>query len=320
MERSPELVEAAGRLYSVPPAEFVAARDEEVRRARADGKPELARAVGQLRRPTQSAWLVNLLSRERADEVGELLDLGEDFRAAYADGAGERLRELSVRRQTLMNVLVRAAQRLGQKAGVRVSADASRDVEGTFGAALVDPDVAEQVRLGQLATPAEYAGFGPAWPTTGLRAAPGGAGKAGTAKAGTGRADTGKAGKTKAGAGKGGAAEESTSGRSKGDDRESREAEAQRARAESRLEAAREKLVDAERDLAEREDSLDSATRQRDKAREQLERLRAQVHDTEERLTALDRGVKVASKRVQRASDMCESAQRAVDEAARRLS
>ncbi len=297
MERSPELIEAADEMYAVPPAEFVAARDEQVRRAREDGKPELAKALGKLRRPTQSAYLVNLLTRDERDHVEDLLALGEEFRAAYADGDGDRLRELSGRRQQLLTTLLRATHRLGDRVGVRVSTEAGRDVEATLGAALVDPDVAEEVRIGQLAAPVDYAGFGPAWPTAPAKKA---AGSGGAAE------------KTKAKAASSGRKER---GEPAGDKEDPR-----RAQAEKRLAAAQERLASAENDLAERETSLESATRQRDKVGDELDRLRTRINDLEDRLTALDRGVRVASKRVQRATDAVASARRGVDDAGRRLS
>ena len=95
--------------------------------------------------------------------VDELLELAPEFQRAYQEGAGDNLRELSTRRQRLVAALVRDAERLAKGVGVRLSADAAREVEGTLGAALVDPDVADQVLAGRLTSPVPYAGFGPAW-------------------------------------------------------------------------------------------------------------------------------------------------------------
>jgi hypothetical protein len=61
-----ELDEIVRGLYVLPPPDFVAARNELVRRARAAGSREVAERLLQLRRPTRSAWLVNLLARDSA--------------------------------------------------------------------------------------------------------------------------------------------------------------------------------------------------------------------------------------------------------------
>ena len=57
--------EIADKLYAMRPDEFAAARDEHVRRARADKLQPLARQLSALRRPTQSAWLINVLWRDQ---------------------------------------------------------------------------------------------------------------------------------------------------------------------------------------------------------------------------------------------------------------
>jgi hypothetical protein len=51
----PELDEIVRELYVLPPTDFVNARNELVRRARAAGSREVAERLQQLRRPTRSA-------------------------------------------------------------------------------------------------------------------------------------------------------------------------------------------------------------------------------------------------------------------------
>ena len=65
-ERS--LDEIADELYALRPDAFAEARDEEVRKARADGRQPVARELAKLRRPTLSAWLINLLWRDQSGE------------------------------------------------------------------------------------------------------------------------------------------------------------------------------------------------------------------------------------------------------------
>ncbi len=156
----PALSEITGELYAVRPDEFVAARDERVRQARAAGNRALARELSGLRRPTQSAWLVNALSRDRREVVEELLGLAAELGQAQQRAAGRDLQELATRRRRLEAALLDRASDLADAAGVRVSAETLREVQETLAAALSLPDVAAEVRSGTLVRPVSYAGFG----------------------------------------------------------------------------------------------------------------------------------------------------------------
>ncbi|RFU37099.1 hypothetical protein DZF91_34605, partial [Actinomadura logoneensis] len=155
-----DLTSAARRLYGVAPEEFTAARQELAKQAKRDGDAVLAKRVGALRRPTVSAWAVNLLSREAAPELEMLLDTGSDLRAAWSQG--RPISGLEQRRGELVDLLVRAARRLAADAGRPLRDPAGREVEDTLLAATVDPDAAEQVRAGALAHPLSHTGFVPA--------------------------------------------------------------------------------------------------------------------------------------------------------------
>ena len=155
-----DLASAAEELYALSPSDFTAARDERVAQARTSGNRDLARAIGALRRPTVSAWLVNQLAREAGDQVGELLALGESLRRAQQDLAGEQVRELSAQRRRLVAALVTEAKRLSERDGRAVGLQVEREVEATLQAALADADAAAAVRAGCLASPLSYAGLG----------------------------------------------------------------------------------------------------------------------------------------------------------------
>ena len=155
-----ELASAAEELYALPPGDFTAARDERVAEARTSGNRDLARAIGALRRPTVSAWLVNQLVREAGDQVGELLALGESLRQAQKDLAGEQVRELSAQRRHLVAALVTEAKRLAERDGRAAGLQVEREVEATLQAALADAGAAAAVRAGCLASPLSYAGLG----------------------------------------------------------------------------------------------------------------------------------------------------------------
>ena len=68
------LEQVADELYALAPAAFTAARDEQAGQARASGDADLAGEIKKLRRPTVSAWLVNLLAREDGGQMDELLE------------------------------------------------------------------------------------------------------------------------------------------------------------------------------------------------------------------------------------------------------
>jgi hypothetical protein len=148
-------------LYALRPDAFAAARDEQVRQAKAARQQPLARELGRLRRPTQSAWLVNLLWRDQREVMQQLFELAGELGRAQAQASGSELRSLTAQRREVESALIRRARTLGNAAGVNVTDAMVRDVQDTLAAALAQPAVAEEVRGGRLVKPLAYAGFGP---------------------------------------------------------------------------------------------------------------------------------------------------------------
>jgi hypothetical protein len=155
-----QLDEIADKLYALRPDEFAAARDEHVRTARAAGRQPLARELSRLRKPTQSAWLINLLRRDQPEVLDQFVQLGGELSRAQAEASGPALHRLTAQRRELEAALVRRARALAAKAGVTVSDAAEREAQETLSAALARPEVADEVRSGRLVKPAAYAGFG----------------------------------------------------------------------------------------------------------------------------------------------------------------
>lgn len=153
--------DVAAKLYAVDPPAFLAARSEAVREAREAGKPELATAIGKLRRPVLAAWAVNLLARADAAGLGQLLALGGELREAHQQMRGEALQRLSRQRHDMLAALAGQARHLAAEAGHPLGAEAAQQVIQTLGAALADPDAGREVQAGRLATPLSYTGFGP---------------------------------------------------------------------------------------------------------------------------------------------------------------
>src|SRR4051812_10335881 len=97
-----ELLEIADRLYAVPLAEFTPARDAA---AKEQTDKELAARVKALKKPSVAAWAVNLLVRREADQIDQVLALGDSLRAAAESMSGEELRALTRQRRALTNAL-----------------------------------------------------------------------------------------------------------------------------------------------------------------------------------------------------------------------
>jgi hypothetical protein len=279
-----QLDKIADDLYALRPDAFIAARDEQVALARAEGRPALARDLARLRRPTQSAWLLNLLWRDQSDTVEELLKIGDELRRAHARGSGSDLQKIAARRRDIEAGLLRRLRAIGSGEGVDVTANMSREAEETLTAALADAEVADELRSGRLVRPASYSGFGailsavPAGPAT---AEPRGKRSGRRRKAAT-VEDEG------------------------GVDRDEQKERQRRAAAEEAVAEAREILDALTGDLAEQDNALGVADQRCNELREQLAELEQQVDTVRQELTAAERGAKVEARRmahVQKAYD-----------------
>jgi hypothetical protein len=158
--RADTLAEVADELYALPPAEFIAARDERARAARTAGRREDAAAIRKLARPTTSAWLVNQLGRDSPAELARLFEVAEALQEAQRTLAGDRLRELSARRRKVVTELIPVAAAVAREAGQPASQPVLDEVRATLEAALADPDAREAVRSGRLTRALAYAGLG----------------------------------------------------------------------------------------------------------------------------------------------------------------
>ena len=114
------------------------------------GGRSAATQIGKLRRPTRSAWLINLLARQEADELTALLELGAALQDAQQRMAGDELRQLSAQRRKTVDALARRAVELGREHGYSAPDGAIQEVGQTLQTALGDPEIAELVRSGRL--------------------------------------------------------------------------------------------------------------------------------------------------------------------------
>jgi hypothetical protein len=151
-------------LYRGAPEGFIAARDSLAKRLRDDGRDQDATAVKKLRRPTVAAWALDRLADVAPDEVGALLDAGAALaraqRATLSGRDPQALREATTRRRELVAELSeKAAEALRDAGG---SPDPHlEDIRGTLEAASVDEEIGERLRVGTLErTSRPAAGFG----------------------------------------------------------------------------------------------------------------------------------------------------------------
>ena len=74
--------EQARDLYALPPADFIAARDELAGELKDSGEADVAAAVKKLKKPSIVAWAVNAAARVHEDEVAALRETGQALRRA----------------------------------------------------------------------------------------------------------------------------------------------------------------------------------------------------------------------------------------------
>jgi len=291
------LDEVADELYALPPEDFTAARAARVKAARAAGDRALATAIGTLRRPTTGAWVVNTLARERADRLAELLDLGEQLRAAQERLVGAELRRLSEQRREVVAGLTREAAELATARGHRPSDAVAREVETTLDAALADEAAGAAARSGRLTTALAYAGMGPV-DLEGAVATP--------PRAPVERARTRPTAAAKAGASAGSAPKGTGS-----DERRER----RRQVAEEAERAARSALDDAERAAAEHAESVAAAEERHSAAKERLAELQQRLAAARDEEASAAQAVRVARHAAEVADRSADAARRRAEKA-----
>jgi hypothetical protein len=153
--------EIISELYALPLADFTRVRNDLAAQAKRRGRKQLAESIKQLRKPTASAWAVNLLVRHHPEEITALLEIGAQLREAQSSLAGDTLRELTRQRRQAIAALGRRARAVAAQYGQKLSAASESEVEETLQAALVDPAAGYALRSGRLTAPLSYVGLGP---------------------------------------------------------------------------------------------------------------------------------------------------------------
>jgi hypothetical protein len=155
------LTRIADELFALTPDDFTAARNERVRDAKDSGDTALAARLKELRKPSPAAWVVNILVRERSDEISSLLELGASLREATADLDRDALASLGKQRRQVVMALARQGGSLAESRGRRVTPAVVDEVARTLQAAMTDEDAADAVTTGRLLRSLEVDGMEP---------------------------------------------------------------------------------------------------------------------------------------------------------------
>jgi hypothetical protein len=156
-----DLETAANELYALSPDDFIERRRQLVAEARQARDRELATNIGQFRRPTRSAWLINLLARHEPEALNALFEIGAALQDAQQRMAGDELRQLSAERRKAVDALAQRAVELGRENGYNAPDGAVQEVGQTLQSALGDQEIADVLRAGRLTQAVTYGGFGP---------------------------------------------------------------------------------------------------------------------------------------------------------------
>jgi hypothetical protein len=312
-----DLASAAEALYALSPGDFTAARDERAAQARAAGDRDLAQAIGGLRRPVVSAWLVNQLAREAKGQVAELVTLGESLRQAQRDLDGERVRELSAQRRTLVAALVAEAKRIAARDGRPAGLQIEREVDATLQAALADSGAAAAVQAGCLASPLSYAGLGVGDAASVATRG----GRAPTATPPRDKAERKPARREQAGARRPREtpAEREARRAAEQEERQARQAAAEEERRANKIAEAQRAIGQATENLADATDALDQTEQRVASARAAQESARQQVERLDQELSLAVAEESRANRAVRDAQRGKEAAARAEDAAKRQL-
>ena len=307
------LTAAAEDLYALVPEEFTAARNARAKEVKTDDR-ELGARIGELRKPSPAAWIVNQLVRDQADAIDALLDLGAELREAQAGGDGKALTSIGSERRKMVSGLLNQATQLADAADRSPSRAVLDEVEQTLIAATVDEAAGEALRTGRLVRSLQAVGFEDVDLDGAVAGEASAAGPAARRAARPARREKEtRADDKEAGARR---AEREEAERAERDER----GRAERERAEADVREARERAEQAQRALAEAEDLLHAAEWNADELRDErhdletrLKELRSEIAEAERDEREAERVRAKAAIAVDRARDDVEAAESALE-------
>lgn len=144
---SDELLAIADELYALPLSDFTPARDAKAKELKGT---DLAKPVKALKKPSVAAWVVNLLVRREAEQVEQVIAVGEALREAQAGMSADELRALTRQRRQLTAAVTSQARSLAREEGLKVTEAVADQVEATLTAAMVEEACGQALRSGLL--------------------------------------------------------------------------------------------------------------------------------------------------------------------------
>ncbi|MFI7502887.1 hypothetical protein ACIBVL_31310 [Streptomyces sp. NPDC049687] len=279
------------RLYTTPPSDFVARREELAAAARTAGRGDDARRIHEAHRPTLAAWAANLLLRSRPRESRQFLELGQALREAHRDLDSAGVKELSAQRRRIVAALSRQAAELALDAGHRLSDTVLGDVTATLQAVLADPEAADRWATGRLDSAlAPPSGF-----------------PSGIASEGAARSRTPSS------------AASAPPARPPQEDGLARRREERLGRARRAAEAATRELGDRRAEHADAETSVQQARDRRSRAQQEVDEAERRLREAREALRQAAREEQPAEERYRAAADALARAERDARQAAREV-
>lgn len=146
------MTDAGDELFTLPPQDFVGARNALVKRLRAEGRRGEAAEVKALRRPPASVWALNQLARQQPATVADLIEAGAALPAAQQallQGHADDFRTALARHRQLIADLAGTGARLVAEREVS-STDQRQEIIDDLRAASTIPEAREPFRSGRL--------------------------------------------------------------------------------------------------------------------------------------------------------------------------
>jgi hypothetical protein len=165
------LPEAAEPLFELVPEEFTAERDRIAKELKKQGDDEAAGQVKALKRPSVTAYALNLVSRRHPDLVEAMLDADEHLRNAKSRTEMDKAK---AERQKAISAITGKATSLLEEQDRPVTAQVKERLTETLLAVATDEETRDRLKSGHLLKEAEAGGFG--GPVTAFDAAPAGEG------------------------------------------------------------------------------------------------------------------------------------------------
>jgi hypothetical protein len=144
-------------LYRDPPEDFVRQRDALAKQLREDGDRDVAARVKKLRRPSQSAWLINRVGVDEPERARDLVEAADNLATAQQrmleeGGDASELRSAARAERERVEEMVSAARRVAAEHPKPINEAMIERVAQTLQAAGSNPDLRDQLLRGRVET------------------------------------------------------------------------------------------------------------------------------------------------------------------------